>query len=161
MSPLRRAAPANSLPPSSRTDWTPRLASLARRSAKSTLPSSSRQQRTSAPRASNSAAAGEAWQQVPQLREFDLPLPFARARTPGEDVEDDLRPIHHAAIDERLDVAGLGRGQFVIEDHEVGPALVAGPSEFLQLAAAEERGRIGAVAFLEGSQHGHAAGRRD
>ena len=38
-------------------------------------------------------------QQIFELRELDLQLAFARARAPGEDVEDQLRAIDHLAVE--------------------------------------------------------------
>ena len=65
------------------------------------------------------AGADEARQQVLQLRQLDLPLPFARACAPREDVEDELRAIDHLAVDALFDLAQLRGRQLVVEDHDV------------------------------------------
>ena len=63
------------------------------------------------------AGADEPRQQVLELRELDLPLAFARARAPGEDVEDELRPVDDLALELVFELAQLRGRQLVVEDH--------------------------------------------
>lgn len=64
--------------------------------------------------------AGQAGQQVLELRQFDLQRALARARVLGEDVEDDGSAVEHADIERRLQMALLRGGQFVVGDDGVG-----------------------------------------
>src|SRR5687767_3246571 len=63
--------------------------------------------------------------QVLELGELDLELAFARLRATREDVEDQLRAIDDLAIEDAFEVAQLRGAQLVVEDHDVGPDLVA------------------------------------
>ena len=65
------------------------------------------------------ARADEPRQQVLQLRQLHLQLAFARSRAPGEDVENQLRPIDDLAADRFLDLPQLRRRQLVVEDDDV------------------------------------------
>jgi hypothetical protein len=101
--------------------------------------------------------ADEARQQVLQLREFDLPLPFSRAGAAREDVQDQLRAIDDLAFDLGLDLAELRGRQLVVEDDHVHVALVAQLRQRAHLAAAQERARVRALAFLQHAcDHGGA-----
>ena len=53
----------------------------------------------------------------------------------------------------------LRRRQLVVEDHHVDVGLGAGRRKAGQLAAADERGRIGLRPFLQHAQHDRRAGR--
>src|SRR5204863_2747637 len=57
--------------------------------------------------------------QVLELRQLDLQLAFTGPRAPGEDVEDELRPIDDLAIERPFEVAQLRRRQLVVEDDRV------------------------------------------
>src|SRR5262249_34901800 len=98
--------------------------------------------------------------EVFELRELHLQLAFARARAPGEDVENQLRPIDDRASERFLEIPQLRRRQLVVEDDEVGACLDARGRERLDLSAAEERRRIGLRALLLHAQHDVGAGGR-
>ena len=87
--------------------------------------------------------AGEPRQQILELRELDLPLPFPRSRAAGEDVEDQLRAVDHLPIEALFDVAQLRRRQLVVEDDDIGSHPRAFRRELVELAAADERRGIG------------------
>jgi hypothetical protein len=53
------------------------------------------------------------------LRKLDLPLALPSARTPGEDVENQLRPIDHLALEFLLELAELCGRELVIEDDKI------------------------------------------
>ena len=57
-----------------------------------------------------------------------------------------------------VQLAQLRRGQFVIEDDQVGVGLRGGVRQHLDLAAAEKRRRIGFGTILQDAQH-HARAR--
>src|SRR5439155_7238287 len=86
--------------------------------------------------------AGQAGQGVLKLRELDLESRLASARAPGEDVEDQLGAVDHLAVERLLEVAHLRRRQIVVEDHEIGVPLRRERLELLDLALADERGRM-------------------
>ena len=62
------------------------------------------------------AASREPRQQIVQLREFDLQLTFTGTGAPGEDIENDLRPVDHLALENPLEIPLLGRGEIAIDD---------------------------------------------
>ena len=103
--------------------------------------------------------AGEPRQHVLELRQLDLPLAFARARAPREDVENQLRAIDHFAIEAFLDVPELGRRQLVVEDDDIGGKPRAFGRELVELAAADERRRIGRRPLLNHRHDDDRAGR--
>ena len=88
------------------------------------------------------AVARQAREQVLQLGELDLRLPFPRPRALREDVEDELRAIDHPQVQRLFEMPQLGGRQLVVADHQVDALLVAGRREFEQLAASEEGGRV-------------------
>ena len=65
------------------------------------------------------AAAGKTREQVIQLRQLDLQLPFARPGVAGKDGKNHLRAVHHAAVGDLFDVALLRGRQLGIENEEV------------------------------------------
>ena len=64
--------------------------------------------------------APEPRQPVAQLGQLHLGLAFLGAGVLGEDVEDHGGAVDGGAAQDLLQVAGLGRGQLVVEDHGVG-----------------------------------------
>jgi len=98
------------------------------------------------------AGAGQARQQIFELRELHLPLALARARAAGEDVENQLRAIDHLALDPLLELPLLGWGQLVVEDHHVHGRLVGRGGQRGHLARADERRGIGLRPFLQHPQ---------
>ncbi len=105
------------------------------------------------------AAAGEPRQQVLELREFDLPLAFARPRAPGENIENQLRPIDDLAIGALFDVPDLGGRQLAVDNHHVDRVARAFGCELVELASADERRRIRSGPLLNHSQHDNGTGR--
>ncbi len=69
----------------------------------------------------------------------------------GEDVEDDLGPVHDLDLDRPLEVSRLGRPQVVVEDDDVGLVSLHQLLELLDLARADIRGDVDLLSFL---QHG-------
>ena len=63
------------------------------------------------------AVAGQAGQQIIQLRQLHLQLAFARARAPREDIQDELGPVENLDVQRFFQIALLGRRQLVVEDH--------------------------------------------
>ena len=98
------------------------------------------------------ARADQPRQQVFQLRELDLQLAFARAGAPREDVENQLRAIDDLAIEALVQLAQLRRRQLVVEDDDVGVGFGRGLRQHVDLAAAEERGRVGLGTILQHAQ---------
>ena len=65
--------------------------------------------------------SGEAGKEVLELREFDLDLGLPRPGPRGEDVEDQLRAIHHAHAERGLEILCLARLELLVEDDQVSP----------------------------------------
>src|SRR6185437_9758344 len=61
--------------------------------------------------------ADEARHQVVQTRRLDLEAAFVRACVLGEDLEDDLGPVHHPGLQLQLEVALLAGRQVLVADH--------------------------------------------
>ena len=95
------------------------------------------------------AVPGQPRQHVLQLRQFDLQLAFPRARMPRKNVEDELRAVDHPPLDDLFNVALLRRTEIVIEEKNVGIDRSGRARNFLQLARANQRRRIGPVAPLQ------------
>jgi len=87
-------------------------------------------------------------QDVLQLRHLDLHFPLPRPRALGEDVEDERGAVEHFAVEYFLQVLGLRRAQFVIENDRVHFALFAKFSNLRRLAFADEGGHVWAAKFL-------------
>ena len=104
------------------------------------------------------ARADEPREQVLELRELDLPLSFLGSRAPGEDVENELRPVEHLPLDERLDIAELRRRELVVEDHHVDVCFVAGERDQIELALSDEGRRVGPRPLLRHTQGDIGAG---
>ena len=63
---------------------------------------------------------GEPRQHVLELRQLDLQLGLVAPRPGGEDVEDDLGPVHDAHLELALEVGALHRAQLLVEDDQRG-----------------------------------------
>ena len=96
-------------------------------------------------------------QQVLQLCEFDLRLPLPGPRAVRKNVENELCPIDDAQPQRLVEVAHLGGRELVIADDQVDALLVARGGQFLELAAPDERGRVGLRALLDHPQRRAAA----
>ena len=74
-----------------------------------------------------------------------------RARTLGKDVENQQRPIHHAATEDLLHrPLRVGR-QLVVDDDQVSLLLDGDVARFLQLASSEVGTRVGVLEPLRQS----------
>ena len=100
------------------------------------------------PRERQVGALGEARHAVAQLGELDLELPVSRRGALREDVEDQLRPVDHAQLHPLGEIARLGGGHVLVEDHEVDVALEAADHQIGELAGADHRARIDGGARL-------------
>lgn len=87
-----------------------------------------------------------------QLRQFDLQLAFVTAGALRENIENEARAIHHAAVERNLEIALLRGRERVIENDEFDVARFALKAQFLDLAAADKHLGIGTLT---------AAGERD
>jgi hypothetical protein len=81
-----------------------------------------------------------------KLRELHLQLALGAACAQRKDVEDEAGAIDHAALELLLEIALLHAGEGVIEDDEVGFCFATAHDDFLDLALAGEKRRIGALA---------------
>src|SRR4029453_7602318 len=103
-------------------------------------------------------AAPEALQVLPQsahprevvleLRELDLELALGADRVLGEDVEDQLRAVDDARLEDVLGAALLDGRQLVVDDQGLGRRVLEGVLELRQLALADVRARVGPLAML-------------
>ena len=85
-------------------------------------------------------------QQIVQLRQLHLKLAFAGARPPRENVQDELGAVQHLHVQRLLQIALLRRRQFAIEDHHGRFVKVDLGLQLVDLAGADQRGRVGAGA---------------
>ena len=95
------------------------------------------------------AASREAREKIIQLRELHLELAFARARVRGENIEDELRAVDHAAANSLLHVAKLNGREIVVDNHERNTVEFRFHADFVDFAAAYERGGIERFANLQ------------
>jgi len=92
--------------------------------------------------------AGQAREQVLELGEFDLELAFAGAGALTEDLEDERGPVEDLASEDFLEVAGLGAGEFVVEDDCVDTEFLAAGGELGGLAGADAGRGVGRFELL-------------
>ena len=104
------------------------------------------------------AAPGQPRQHVFELRQLHLQLALACTGVAGEDVEDQLRPVEHAARQRSLEVAQLRGRQVVIEKDQVRVGGRGDSGDLLHLAGADERCGVGARAPLQELCRHFAAG---
>ena len=76
-----------------------------------------------------------------QLRQLDLQLPFARARTLGKDVQNQRRAVKNLAVKSPFQVSTLRGGEFIVKDHRVDIRPLAVPGKLLGLAFTDISGR--------------------
>jgi hypothetical protein len=79
---------------------------------------------------------------VLELGKLDLKLSFMTAGAQRENVEDERIAIDNAARQRSFEVSLLARGQFVIEQHDVGFVGICKVKDFLDLAFARVGRRI-------------------
>src|SRR5574341_737638 len=102
--------------------------------------------------------AGQARQQVLELRQFDLQLRLVAARARGEDVENHLGAIHHAHAEALLELDALHRRQALVEQQQGGAARRQLVFQRFNLALAEVEVGSGCIDALDGSPDDLGAG---
>ena len=96
---------------------------------------------------------------VLELRQLDLQARLPRAGAAREDVEDQLGAVDDLGVQLLLEVAHLRGREVVVEDDEVGLALLRQRLQLGQLALAEEGGRVHLAAPLHQlAQHARPGG---
>src|SRR5437667_10769887 len=106
-----------------------------------------------------SAGADQSWQQVFQLRQFDLQLAFAGSRASREDVENELRAIDDLTADFFFDLPELRRRELVVEHDHVDVGLGGGGGQCRHLPRSEKGRRIGLEPLLQAAHTLLFAGR--
>jgi hypothetical protein len=86
-----------------------------------------------------------------QLCEFDLELALAAAGTLPEDIEDQFSAIEHSHLPQALEVALLDCRDFMIEQHELRAIGSQQGGNFVGLACADVKLRIGTRAVADQS----------
>ena len=99
-------------------------------------------------------------QQVLQLRQLHLQLALAGARVAGKNVQNQLRPVQHAAGQRRFQVAQLRRRKVVVKEHQIGLGRSGDAGNLLHFAGANQRRRIRPPAPLHHLGRHYAAGAR-
>src|SRR5262249_28281830 len=94
-------------------------------------------------------APAQSRQSVTQLRELALDHALLTRRVLGEDVEDQRGPVDDVDTEDLLEVALLCGRELVVEHDEVDVERVADLLQFLRLALADVRRRIGRGAPLQ------------
>ena len=98
-------------------------------------------------------------QQVPELGRLDLQPALTGAGVLGEDVQDQLGPVHHPQAELLLQVALLAWAQVLVADHQVQLQVLAAVADLVHLAAAHEQGRLDLAPALDvGPDHLAARG---
>src|SRR6185503_7610108 len=87
--------------------------------------------------------AAHPWEVVLQLRELDLKLALGAPRMLGEDVEDQLSPVDDPCLECVLERPLLGRLELVVHEEHLGPRLLVGALQLLQLSFADVGARLG------------------
>ena len=105
------------------------------------------------------AVSGEAWQEVPQLRELHLQLALTAVRPPAEDVENQLGPVDDLQVGHGGDGRGLRGRQILIEDEVVHPVLQGLDDDLLELATAQQVLGMQRLGPLNDRVQHHEAGR--
>ncbi len=92
--------------------------------------------------------AGQAREQMLQLRQFNLQFPFARPGALRENVQDERRAVEHFAIEHALQIPALGGRKFIIEYNRVHLLRAAASRKLAGLAAADKGPGHGRLQFL-------------
>jgi hypothetical protein len=80
---------------------------------------------------------------VLQLREFHLEFAFEAPRTLGENIEDKSTTIQYPTLQQCLEIAFLGRRQFMVEDDHLCLRLVHRAAHFFGFATTDKQAWIG------------------
>ncbi len=94
-----------------------------------------------------------------QARGLDLQAALVGPCMLGEDLEDDLCAVEHANLELELEVALLSRAEVVVADDQIECALELEVAELIQLAHADEVGRVDPGAPLDVGTDDIGAGR--
>jgi hypothetical protein len=94
-------------------------------------------------------ASRQARELVFQLCQFYLELTFTGFSMAGEDVKDELRSVNDVAGQPRLYVSELRGGEVVVEEYKRRVGTGHSANNFVELALADEAGRIGPLAALD------------
>lgn len=94
-------------------------------------------------------APGKAGKQVIELRQLHLQLPFSSSGPASEDIENQLGPVDHPAIEMALQIAKLSRGQLDVEDDQRSGVEADETFQFRNLPRSDESGGIGGFPRLE------------
>src|SRR5207253_6743252 len=105
--------------------------------------------------------AAQPRQTIAELRQLDLQLAVAALRALREDVEDQLRAVDDLELGRFGNRVQLRRREVLVEDDELGAVLHRSQVELLELAAAEQRARIGPAALQHRVEHGDSRGARE
>ena len=103
--------------------------------------------------------AAQAGNQIVELGELDLEAAFQRQGALGEDIEDELGPVHDAHAKDVFERSALGRGQVVVENDEIGSGRLDFSGNLLGLAAADVGGRLDGAQAAQGFAEDFGAGR--
>src|ERR1700676_4595519 len=88
------------------------------------------------------AASGEAGQHIIQLGQLDLQLPFTRAGTPGEYVEDQLRAVENFAVERALEIALLRGREIGIKQDDIEVLGRNNAAQLFQFSRSDQGGGI-------------------
>src|SRR5207247_11210665 len=95
----------------------------------------------------------QARQQIVQLRQFDLQLPLAAARSPRKNIQDELGTVEDFQVQSLFQVAKLGGREVVVKDGEIGPGRASGGADIFDLAPPDQNRRVGRRRTLHGDAH--------
>ena len=97
--------------------------------------------------------AGQTWQDILVLRQFNLQLALTRAGALRENVQNQRRAIEHGAFGQLLKVARLRRRQLIVEQHQRGLVGLGKLPYLFCLALANEGARIRRGTALQGHRN--------
>ncbi len=97
---------------------------------------------TGEPRQRNVHALGQPRQPIAKLGQLDLEPAVPGARVLREQIEDELGAVDHPEIEAFAQVARLGGGEVLIEDHQVGVVLEGADHEILKPSRPDQELRI-------------------
>lgn len=102
---------------------------------------------------------GQAWQEMLQLRQFNLKLSLPRARALRKDVEDERRAIEHFALENHLEISALSGRKIIVKDDGIDVVLPAFVGELAGFASSDESRGYGRVEFLGAAANHFTASR--
>src|SRR5512141_1000489 len=93
--------------------------------------------------------AGETWEQITELCQFDLHFPFSTMCSLCKDVEYQLGPIDDGEVGDFINGAQLCRGQILIEDEQVCTFLHGLHQHVLEFATPQLKAMMAALCALD------------